>query len=316
MQLRVSRIWDEAESIKGFELTHPERSSLPAFEAGAHISLTLPGGMVRQYSLCNDPAEISRYELGILRAANGRGGSAYLHDHVGVGSLIDVEAPRNAFRLGETGAQYILIAGGIGITPLLSMARRLNALKRPYHLYYLSRTPTAAGYCGTLRESDFVGHVTIIHHEGDPRRRLDIRGLLSEPQPNCRLYCCGPTRLTEEVLSAASHWPAGSVHFEAFNPAEPPSRKAQTADRAFEVELARSGKVIAVSSTETILTALRRAGVSMPSACEAGICGACMVDVLKGTPEHRDQILNEDERLRCMTVCCSRSTSERIVLDL
>jgi vanillate O-demethylase ferredoxin subunit len=318
LQVRVAQVWSQPGGIKSFELVSPNSSALPVFSAGAHVVIHLPNGLTRQYSMCNDPGETHRYELGVLQANNGRGGSAFMHAGVKAGDLLTIDAPRNNFELRQDAANYILIAGGIGITPLLAMARQLNRLGRRYRLFYCTRSAETTAYRDLLSSPDFADKVTFVHDGGDPRNGLDIIALLREVSPNTRIYCCGPSGLMSAVKAAASHWPTDHVHFEAFS-ADPSAKPvASSEDQAFEIELASSGKVLTVASDATILEVLREQGIAIPSACEEGICGTCIVTVLAGEPDHRDQILTDEEKAAgdCITVCCSRSLSPRLKLDL
>ncbi|TXH37662.1 MAG: oxidoreductase [Rhodospirillaceae bacterium] len=318
LQVRVARIWQEAGGIKGFELVSQDGQALPPFTAGAHIGVHLPNGVIRHYSMCNDPGEGNRYELGVLKSLDSRGGSNFMHDQVKVGDLLKIDAPRNNFQLKLDAETYILIAGGIGVTPLLSMARALNRTGRSYRLYYCTRTAEMTAYRDLLAQSDFAGKIEFVHDGGDPKKGLDLAMLLREVPANGRIYCCGPSGLMAAVKASAAHWPSDRVHFEAFS-ASPELRPAEAGpDQAFEVELASSGKVLSVGADESLLNVLRDNGIFIPSACEEGICGTCIVNVLEGEPDHRDQILTDEERAanNCMTVCCSRAKTPRLKLDL
>jgi vanillate O-demethylase ferredoxin subunit len=318
LQLRVAQIWSQAGGIKGFELVSPTGGALPPFSAGAHVLVNMPNGLVRQYSICNDPSETHRYEIGVLRAPEGRGGSAFMHEGVRIGDLLTIDTPRNNFELKEDADNYILIAGGIGVTPLLAMARRLNRLGRSYKLFYCTRAKEHTAYLELLSGTDFAERVAFIHDGGDPKKGLDVMDLLKSVPANAHLYCCGPTGLMNAVRAAASHWPADRVHFEAFS-ADPSAKPVATGgDQSFEIELASSGKVLTVPADGSILDVLRDHGINIPSACEEGICGTCIVNVLEGEPDHRDQILTDEEKASgdCITVCCSRSRSPRLKLDL
>jgi vanillate O-demethylase ferredoxin subunit len=319
LQLRVAQVWSQAGGIKGFELISPTGTALPPFSAGAHVLVHLPNGLVRQYSMCNDPSETHRYEIGVLRAPEGRGGSAFMHDGVKVGDTLTIDLPRNNFELKEDAADYILIAGGIGVTPLLAMAHRLNRLGKSYKLYYCTRAKESTAYLERLSGDEFAERVSFIHDGGDPAKGLDVKTLLKDVPANARLYCCGPTGLMNAVKAAAGRWPADRVHFEAFS-ADPSAKPAAPAggDQSFEIELASSGKILTVAADTSILEVLRDQGINIPSACEEGICGTCIVNVLEGEPDHRDQILTDEEKSSndCITVCCSRSKTARLKLDL
>lgn len=318
LHVRVAQVWLQPGGIKGFELVSPSGGALPGFSAGAHVVIHLPNGLTRQYSMCNDPADTHRYELGVLQAGNGRGGSAFMHTGVKAGDLLTIDAPRNNFELRQDAENYILIAGGIGITPLLAMARQLNRLGRSYRLFYCTRSAETTAYRELLATPDFAGKVTFVHDGGDPKNGLDVVSVLRDVSPKARIYCCGPSGLMAAVKAAASHWPTDRVHFEAFS-ADPSAKPVASGDdQDFEIELASSGKVLTVAADTSILEVLRDVGIAIPSACEEGICGTCIVTVLAGEPDHRDQILTDEEKAagNCITVCCSRSLSPRLKLDL
>ncbi len=318
LQVRVARIWQEAGGIKGFELVGAEGKPLPPFTAGAHIGIHLPNGTIRHYSMCNDPSDAGHYELGILKAPDSRGGSNYMHDEVKIGDVLRIDPPRNNFQLKLDAATYILIAGGIGVTPLLAMARNLNRAGLDYRLYYCTRAAEVTAFRDLLDGTEFAGKVQFVHDGGDPKNGLDVVTTLRDIPANGRLYCCGPGGLMAAVKAASSHWPSSHVHFEAFSAVPELRPTGAGPDAAFEIELANSGTVLPVPADTSILHVLRDHGIAIPSACEEGICGTCIVNVLEGEPDHRDQILTDEERAegKCITVCCSRSRTARLKLDL
>jgi vanillate O-demethylase ferredoxin subunit len=316
MKLRVRSLTWEAEGILSFELVHPEGQPLPAFEAGAHIDVRIPGGLSRRYSLCNAPDDRTHYRIAVLRVPESRGGSRAMHERVRAGDLIEVSEPRNFFPLDSGTGRAVLLAGGIGITPLLSMLDQLQAGGRPFEMHYCSTSPERTAFVQRLRPLAVQGLVTHHHDRGDPRNGLDIVRLLSDPAPGTHLYYCGPAGFMKAVKAASAHWPAGTVHFEHFG-AEPlaaPTEVAATADTV-PVRLLRSGRTVQVSPVQTLLQALREAGVDCESSCEAGVCGTCQVDYSEGEPEHNDLILNEEERTRSVLLCCARARTP-LSLDL
>jgi vanillate monooxygenase ferredoxin subunit len=315
LDVRVKRIIEEAEDIRSYEFADPRKGALPAFTAGSHLDVHLPNGLVRQYSLCNDPRESHRYVVAVLREPGGRGGSACMHDAVREGDDVTITVPRNHFPLHENAERHLLIAGGIGITPILAMARRLAALGADYTVHYCTRSPEKTAFRAALTEEPFAGHVRFHHDGGDPTKGLDVRALLADVEAGTHVYCCGPIGLMHAVTEASAHWPLGTVHFEFF--ATDPS-VAEEPKAGFEVEIASTGAVYQVPPDKTILEVLRDRGHDIDSSCEEGLCGTCIVDVLDGEPDHRDLVLDDEEKQsnKLITVCCSRAKSARLKLDL
>ena len=315
LQLRAVRM--EAEGIHSFELVQPDGAPLPATEAGAHVDVHLPGGMVRSYSLAGDPADRSRWQLGVLRDAKGRGGSQAMHDALRVGQTVTVGAPRNAFRLAEGGAQRhaVLLAGGIGITPLKAMAHTLAAEGHSFELHYCARSARHAAFTEALQAIVPAGQLHFHFDNGDPSKGLDIAGLLRDPAEGTHLYYCGPGGFMKACAQASEHWAAGTVHSEHFKAPEPTTSRAMP-EGSFEVRLARTGLTVQVQAEQTIVRAIELAGHRVPTSCLSGLCGACKVDYLEGEVEHCDYILTDEEKTRCLTVCVSRATSPTLVLDL
>jgi len=315
--LRVSAVRDEAQDIKSFEFAAADGSPLPAFTAGAHLDVHLPGGLVRQYSLANAPGETHRYLVAVLREEKGRGGSCEMHDKVGVGDLIEIGGPLNNFPLAETAAHHLLIAGGIGITPMMAMLRQLSADGADYSLHYCSRSPEKTAFMAELQRPPFADHVTFHHDQGDPSKGLDVAELLRSHREGQHVYCCGPAGLMAAVRAASAHWPKGTVHFEYFSVDET-ALAPHGPDGAFEVEIESSGEVYQVPADKTLMEVLRENGHDVPSACEEGICGTCLTEVVEGEIDHRDLVLDDDEKAAgdIMTVCCSRAKGGRLKLRL
>ena len=306
----------EAEGVCCVELTPlASDASLVPFTAGAHIDLHLPGGPVRSYSLLNSQGDVSRYVIGVHLHPASRGGSRHVHAAMRPGDVITIAGPRNHFKLAEDAAHSVFIAGGIGITPLLSMMRRLNELQRPWELHYAARTHMQAGFLDEVRElsAGGDGRVTIAL-DGEPGgTMLDLAQIVLQAPQQAHLYCCGPVGMLIAFEGATAGVPPGQVHTEYFAPI----LKADTAG-GFEVRCARSGKAVRVFPGQTILHALLDQGVQISYACEEGICGTCEVAVLEGTPDHRDSVLTLHEKVagKTMIVCCSGAKSEVLVLDL
>ncbi len=318
LHLRVERITPEAEGILSYELASADGDPLPSFEPGAHLEVQVPGGQVRQYSLCGDPEERSRYRLAVQYELQGRGGSRAMHERVRPGDVLTTSLPRNDFPL-MYARGYVLVAGGIGITPLLAMAHVLRRRGAIWSLHYCTRSPERTAFRELLASPDFAGHVTFHHDGGDPKRGLDVDALLATRAPGMRLYCCGPAGLMRAVRQASNHhqWPREKVHFEAFS-AEGTGAIGDGADTEFQVVIRSTGATYPVPPGKTILNVLRQNGLQVPSSCEAGTCGTCLTHVLEGEPEHRDTFLSEPQRiLGCnMLLCVSRARSRKLVLDL
>ena len=314
--VRVTHKRVEGDGICSFELVHAEGGALPAFKAGAHVEVHLPGGITRPYSLCNSPAETQHYRIAVLRETASRGGSTALHERVAEGDRLEVGTPRNLFALAPTADSHLLLAGGIGITPLLAMAQQLAAQGAPFELHYCARSRGRAAFVEQLEQSPFAPQVHFHFSDGDATRRLDIAALLASRKPGQHLYVCGPAAFMDAVLAAAKAqgWPDEQVHREAFTAAPVDTG----GDLAFEVQLNSSGRVVTVPAGCSIVRALADAGVFVPTSCEQGICGTCLTPVLSGTPDHRDQYLTPEEQAAGQLIlpCCSRAKSARLVLEL
>ncbi len=310
--VRVSRAEKIAEGIHLFELRRADGGELPPFTAGSHINLRVPNGLMRKYSLCSDPADLTHYCIAVKREDNGRGGSIYLVDNTKEGDEWFISAPDNAFALPQRGDNFIFIAGGIGITPFIAM---IHALKedpaKKFKLYYCARTPEMTAFREQLSAPEFRGKVVFHYDNGDPAKALDLWPIVEERRNREHIYCCGPRGLMEAVRDATGHWTPTSIHFEAFSEAD--ARRPD--DTAFTVKLARSGAVIEVPAGTTILEAIRAAGYEVPSSCESGTCGTCRTKLLAGEADHRDLVLTEAERDSQIMICVSRAKSPELVID-
>jgi vanillate O-demethylase ferredoxin subunit len=312
-RVHIARKSFEALDICSFELMDPQGRALPPFAAGAHIDVHPDGGPVRQYSLCNDSAETHRYQIAVLRDPASRGGSVAMHA-LETGQTLRISDPKNHFPLAPHARHSVLLAGGIGITPILCMAERLWLTGGSFELHYCTRSIARAAFVRRIRESTFAGRVHF--YFDDEGQRLDARKVLGKPQPDVHVYVCGPAGFMDSILSAArdADWPEERLHREYF--AAAPANRHD--DGGFEVQIASTGVVIRVSAEESIVAALANMGVEVPVSCEQGVCGTCLTRVLEGTPDHRDLFLTSDERARGdqFTPCCSRAKSARLVLDL
>ncbi|MEV0186522.1 cytochrome P450/oxidoreductase [Streptomyces sp. NPDC050625] len=300
--------------IVHFRLVSPDGSALPAWTPGAHIDVECgETGTSRQYSLCGDPQERHSWEIAVLRDDEGRGGSAWMHEHATLGRQVHLRGPRNHFRLDEAAGRYVFIAGGIGITPIRAMAHDAARRGADYELHYLGRNRSSMAFLEELK--DFHGdHLRLwISDEGT---RADLRTLLSHVQEGTQFYCCGPQRMLDELTGLAAGLPADSVHIEHF--VSTLGELDPTAEHAFDVELRSSGLTIRVNADQTVLESLRAANIDIPSDCEEGLCGTCQVGVVEGEIDHRDVVLTRSERAAgtTMMTCCSRACGDRLTLAL
>lgn len=308
--LRVTARTAVADGVLALELASPSGQRLRDWTPGAHVDLVLPDGTTRQYSLCGDRWDPHTYRIGVLREEAGRGGSAYVHDVLQVGDLVGVGGPRNHFAL-VPADRYLFVAGGIGITPLLPMLRQADLLGADWRLLYGGRRRASMAFLDEL--SRYGDRVEVVPQ--DEAGHPDLRRFLGGAAPDAKAYACGPAPLLDAVQAACASWPPHALRTERFVAAEPgaPVRRAP-----FDVELARSGIVVTVPPGRTVLEALDEVGVEILSSCRQGVCGTCEVAVLSGEPDHRDALLDDDERRAggCMFVCVSRARSDRLVLDL
>ncbi len=293
-----------------YTFQRPDRSPLPGAEPGAHIGLILPNGIERQYSLIHSGPQLTEYTVGVKRDLNSRGGSVFMHDQLRVGSKLPIVPPRNNFPLNEDAGLVVLLAGGIGITPIYCMARRLIERGRAWELYYSSRTRLDAAFLDELAQYPNA-HFHFDDEEGG--RFLDVAGIVENLPRHAHLYCCGPAPMLAGFEAATSHWAPEQVHVEYFTP-----KFAAAQEGGYVVELARSKRELLIPRGKSILQVLREAGIEVPHSCEEGVCGACETRVISGIPDHRDTILTESERKESATmmICCSGSKTPRLVLDI
>lgn len=310
VDVRVTDIVRVTDSVVRIEL-RALSGPLPRFTAGAHIDMHLPSGVSRSYSILSSQDEPDRYLLGIAREDGGRGGSRFIHASLTVGDRLSISQPRNLFSLAEDAAVSVLIGGGIGVTPLLSMIARLEGLGRNWTLHYCARSREVAPFLDFL---DRYGDHVHLRMDDESSGLLDIAALM-RASPDAHFYCCGPVPMLAafEQASRETHLPDAQKHLEYFKPQGDPEQLG-----GFVVELARSRQEFVVSPGTTILDALREAGITTTSSCEAGICGECQVGVLSGVPDHQDMVLTDAERASntMMMICCSGSKSDRLVLDI
>ncbi|WP_245422960.1 PDR/VanB family oxidoreductase [Neorhizobium huautlense] len=309
MKLIVAGVRDEPGDVRVIELRHRHRPFLPAFEPGSHVDVHLPDRKVRQYSLCGDPADLSRYTIAVKRETGGRGGSAWIHDQLEPGAELPVSAPRNHFPLKASDGPLLLLAGGIGITPILAMAQALCRQDKPFELHYFTRSRSLTPLLGTLEETISPESLRL-HFDDQVETRQDLEGLLSKRPSGAQLYYCGPPGFMAAVARASEHWPDGTVHFEAF---QPPVQD-DTPPEPFTIVLG-NGTVVPVPADASALSAIRAAGVLLMASCENGVCGTCQCGYLEGKPIHRDAVLSNEARSHRFIPCVSRATGV-LKLDL
>ena len=299
-----------ADGVAVLRLRDPSGADLPPWEPGAHVDLLLGPELVRQYSLCGDPADRSVYQVAVLREPAGRGGSRYVHERLSERDTVRVRGPRNHFPL-EPAPRYLFLAGGIGITPLLPMLAAAQRAGADWRLVYGGRSRESMAFTDALAR--YGNRVTV--HPQDTGGLLDLASLLDSPRADTLVYCCGPESLLSAVEERCARWPAGALHVERFAPRE---SGAPARTGTFEVELARSGRVLGVPPDRSVLDVLEEAGAAILSSCREGTCGTCETGVLDGVPEHRDALLTDAERAANDTMfpCVSRSRGPRLVLDL
>jgi len=316
LSVRVARKATEAVDICTFELVDVNGGPLPAFSAGSHVDVHLSGGITRQYSLCNDPKETHRYLIGVLRDPASRGGSRAMHDQVVVGQVLQISAPRNHFPLAHDAKRSLLLAGGIGVTPILCMAERLAITGADFEMHYCTRSAERTGFCNRIASSGFASKVKFHFDDGAASQKIDLAALLAVPQTGLHLYVCGPKGFMDAVLKTARDkgWPEGQLHYEFFGAEVAKS----DSDASFEIKLASSGRIIRVPKDQTVVKALAQAGVEILTSCEQGVCGTCLTRVLEGEPDHKDSYLTPEEQAANdqFLPCCSRSKTPQLVLDL
>ncbi|MFT9099572.1 MAG: PDR/VanB family oxidoreductase [Zymomonas mobilis subsp. pomaceae] len=306
----------EGEHSRSFRLVPESASPLPAFEAGAHIDVYIPEGFIRQYSLANDPRERDSYLICVKREEKSRGGSAYLYDYLKVGDRLRISPPRNHFQLQEA-AEYLLIGGGIGITPLLAMAETLDHQKKPFVLHYYTSSEDFSVFMARLRKGFSSGQIFIHYSSQGDSLRHNLPAELLRYSPDTQLYHCGPQSFMEKIATEAQKygWKADHIHSEAFSAV---IALGDANEESFEVELVSTQKVITVTPTQSIAEALDEAGIEISLACEEGVCGACLVGLISGQGDHRDFVQSDEEKAsnKEIALCCSRSRSKRLVIDL
>lgn len=316
MNVVISAIRLVADDIISIELVRADGQLMPIFDAGSHIDIHLPGGIIRQYSIWNHPDETHRYCIGVLKDPASRGGSKAVHEQLRVGQIVQISEPRNLFPLDLTAKRSVLFAGGIGITPILSMAQRLAQSNQDFELHYCARAAEKAAFVRKLKALPFADRVHFHFDSGADDQKLNAPAFFSQESQDSHIYVCGPTGFMDFVLGTARQhgWPESHLHKEYF--AAAPTSKAD--DGSFQIQIHSTGQVLQVAADQTVIQVLDAAGICVPVSCEQGICGTCVTKVLDGEPDHRDYFLSPEERAKNdqFTPCCSRAKSACLVLDL
>ncbi len=315
LRVRVARRAQEADDIISLELRDPDGGMLPAFTAGAHIDVHAGPGLVRQYSLCNSPTERDRYVIGILRDPSSRGGSVAIHGGCIEGATIEISEPRNHFPL-HAATRSILIAGGIGVTPMLSMAEALHAAGSEFAFHYCTRSATRTAFRERIERAAFARRVSLHHDDGTEEQKLDLGTLLAQADAGTHVYVCGPTGFIDWVCrsAAAAGFASGKVHFEYFDGKEIDT----SGDSAFDVRIAGTDQVFRIPAERSVASVLQEAGIDIYTSCGEGTCGTCVTRILEGVPDHRDVFLTDEEHASGgqFTPCCSRAKTPLLVLEL
>ena len=313
LSLKVSSVRAEARDVMVVEMRDASGGELPAFTAGAHLEVHLANGLVRHYSLCNDPVERDRYCIGVGLARDSRGGSRFVHDTVRVGATLSVSAPRNNFPLERAAAEYVFVAGGIGITPIMAMVRACQAAHKPWRLFYCARNRQRTAFYEDLRA---IAPDRVRFHFDDEQdgRLFDATAVMAGLSAEAHLYTCGPAPLMKAVEAAAAGHPQDRVHFEWFTAAEVDTAR----DKPFTVVLRNSGTRYEVPPGRSILEVLEDHGAGVPYSCREGLCATCRTTVLAGEVDHRDTVLSASEKAgnQEMMICVSRAKSDVLELEL
>jgi vanillate O-demethylase ferredoxin subunit len=314
LKVVVRKREEQGEGVVVLDLSDPTGQPLPAFEAGAHVDIHLKTGLVRQYSLCGDPANAGAYRLGVLRDPASRGGSVAVHELLQEGREIEISLPRNHFPLASDARRSILIGGGIGITPMVAMAYALNARDSDFELHYCGRSRSRSAFLEELGNAAFASRLNTHFDDEAVEQKLDLPKVLGTPQAGVHVYVCGPAGFMDWVIAQAleAGYADDHVHREYFQV------EVDASGAGFEVVAQRSGKTVQVADGQSIVDALTAVGIKIEVSCEQGVCGTCLCDVIEGEPDHRDVYLTDDEKSANdqILVCCSRAKSKKLVLDI
>jgi len=305
----------EAHNMVSFELVDPDGMELPAFSPGSHVDVTIPSGQIRQYSLYNSPSERHRYRIGVWKDANSRGGSKALHETVNVGDTLQVSLPRNRFRVPRNTKRAILLARGIGVTPILSIADYLKSQRIPFELHYVFALMSPNSFRATIEGTNFSEDTKYYLEDAEQNQRLDAAGVLAEQPEDTHLFICGADWWLDPIIKTAAQkgWAEERIHVERFTA----KQAAPLLDKVFDVKIASTGAVFKIPGDKTIAGFLEEKGIKIPTSCEQGLCGTCKVKVLDGEADHRDKRLSPEQRAEGFFLACvSRAKGDMLVLDL
>ena len=315
LKVKLTAITKVGDDIYGFTFHPLDKNKLPTFTSGAHIDVHINSDLIRQYSLCNNSLEIDFYQITVQIEANGKGGSKTLYRDAKIDQIYEISAPRNHFPLNLGAKKHLLIAGGIGITPLLAMASELKMREADFHLHYCARNQSKTIQSDELMELISNGKATIYHDNGDPSNGIDLKKTIKEYENGRHLYFCGPTGFMAAIKNEIKDWPKDHIHYEHFSAASH-EQNLEKLNTEFLITLNRSKLKFKVAANESIIDSLRKNNFFIESSCEEGYCGTCLTRYLGGEPDHRDTVLNEKDRKDFVLICCSRSNSPELVLDL
>ena len=318
IRVRVDSIKSETTDILNYVLVDPDGGELPEFAAGSHIDVHLGNGLIRQYSICGPEWDRRSYPIGVLLEHPGTGGSQFMHNNIKVGDILEVSDPKHLFKLNPQAQRHLLIAGGIGVTPLLAMAYSLERAKADYVFHYCTKSPEVTAYMDEITGLVKHGGLHLHFDGGNPKNGLDLKAILREYSEGTHLYYCGPSGMMNAAAEACSHWPKGTVHYEVFSTEGIESTKPERIgeDDEFQIKVSSTGAVYSVPSYKTIVDVLRENGFDIDTSCEDGFCGTCLTRYLEGEPDHRDEVLDEEDHEEYLLICCARSHTPEIVLDL
>jgi ferredoxin-NADP reductase len=315
IEVKIEETVCEAEGIMRYVLGDLRGQALEPFDAGAHIDIFLDDDLMRPYSLCGDPMDDHHYQIAVLRDEKGRGGSKTLHEEFQAGGTVTISTPRNHFQLVAGASQHLLLAGGIGVTPMIAMIYELEARGEAYEMHFCTRSPATTPFKNFLAPRIKKGHVHVHHDNGDPSQGLDIVKLLREQPSGSHLYFCGPSGFMDATKSAAAHWGDGTLHSEYFT-APLDNNNGNVDNTAFQVKIKSTSEVYDIPADKSIVCVLRDNGIIVDTQCEDGYCGTCLTRYVDGKPDHRDTVLDDDDREQFLMICCSRSKSALLVLDI
>lgn len=316
-KVRVDSTNSQTAQIHSYELVHPDGADLPQFLAGSHIDVHFGNGLIRQYSLSGPEWNRQSYRICVLSETTGTGASEFT-SNIRVGDVLEISEPKNLFKLNPNAQRHLLIGSGIGITPIVSMTYSLERTNADYVLHYCARSPQAAAFMDELKGLVKNGKLHLHFDGGNPENGLDLRAALREYPDGTHLYYCGPVGMMSATAEASSHWPEGTVHCEHFStPATLSTKPKQTGeDNEFQIKVSSTGAIYSVPPHKSIVDVLRENGIDVDTSCEDGFCGSCLTRYLGGEPDHRDEILDEEDHEEYLLICCARSHTPEIILDL